>query len=197
VAKESALLQKDNYDLILEASSKKLAATITINKYLESHQHNFSDSELRRHFLNNKEDYNYSNDAFVLNFVEFNTEENAIKFRDIAISEGWDSALNSFGNDSTLILNVRNQIFNVSEIQSKRTMRVIKRLFKNEISLVVRTELNNFVIVQQVDKIVKNSVPKFKYIKQSVKNSYLILKQKELVRNYIDSLLSEKNVKIY
>lgn len=196
-ADERKLLNKTNYNQIIETSSKKLAATIAINEYLSKKNTKVSDSELRRYFSVNRDDYNYSNDAFVLNFVEFTEEESAIKFRNVAISDGWENSLNLFSSDSNLIVNVSNQIFNSSEIQSKRVMRVINRLYKNEISLVVKTELNNFVIVQQIDKIVKNSIPKFKYIKKNVADSYIVLKQKELIRNYLDSLISVKSVKIY
>ena len=85
----------------------------------------------------------------------------------------------------------------MSEIQSKPIIRVLKKLYNSEISLVIETELNNFVVVQQIEKISKDSLPQFKYVKNNVKKSFIMLKQRELIRNYLDSLLTQKNIKIY
>ncbi len=73
----------------------------------------------------------------------------------------------------------------------------MQKLLNGEISLVIETELNNFVVVQQIDKINQNSIPNFKYVKNDVYKSFLMLKQREIIRNYLDSLLTQKNIKIY
>jgi len=100
-------------------------------------------------------------------------------------------------NDSALVVNQQNTIYKLSEIQSKRIMRVLKELFNNEISLVIKTELNDFVVVQQIDKIDRNTVPKYNYVKENVKISFLVSKQRQQIRSYLDSLIAHRSVKIY
>ncbi len=197
ISTENNLLNNNNYQKIIKNSQKELAASIAINNYLNSNPVIIGEKELRKYFEENKSDYNLSYDSYILNYAEFSSEESAINFRDNAIENGWDKAIQSFVNDSTLVINSENRLYKLSEIQSERTLRVLKKLFKNEISFVINTELNNFVVVQQIDEIVKNSVPKFQFVKENVRNSLLVLKQREQVRLLLDSLINQKNVKIY
>jgi uncharacterized protein YeeX (DUF496 family) len=197
ISTENNLLNNNNYQKIIKNSQKELAASIAINNYLNSNPVSIGEKELRKYFEENKSDYNLSYDSYILNYAEFSSEESAINFRDNAIENGWDKAIQSFVNDSTLVINSENRLYKLSEIQSERTLRVLKKLFKNEISFVINTELNNFVVVQQLDEIVKNSTPKFQYVKENVRNSMLVLKQREQVRLLLDSLINQKNVKIY
>ncbi|MCB0730100.1 MAG: peptidyl-prolyl cis-trans isomerase [Ignavibacteriae bacterium] len=197
ISNENKLLSNENYFRIIENSKKELAAAVAIQNYLENNPIDVNESELNNYFQKNVDDFSFSDDGYVINYVEFKNESNAIKFRNKAISQGWESALSEFENDSSLVTILQNHTFKLSEIQSIRTSRVLSKLYKNEISLVVQTELNNFIVVQQIEKIAKNSVPKFEFIKDKVKTSFLILKQKELVNSYLDSLISQKNVKIF
>ncbi len=197
ISDEKNLLTEENYTKILEASGRELAASIAIDEYLNAHPINYSEADLNKYFTLNKGDYSFSEDVHVLNYIAFYNEENAISFRSNAISNGWANSLAGIVKDSILIESQQNRVLKLSEIQSKRTIRVLKKLFRNEISLVVKTELNNFIVVQQIDKIPKNTIPKFKFVKDNVRKSYIVLKQREQIRNYLDSLISHKNVKIY
>lgn len=197
ISTENDLLNKSNYDNILIESGKELSAAIAIDNYLKSHPIKYNDAELNKYFNQNKDDYNFLHDAFILNLVEFSDEENAIAFRNFAIANGWQKSFQKFRNDDSILDNFQNEVFKLSEIQSRRTIRVLQKLFPKEISLVVNTELNTFVVVQQIEKINKNTTPKFKFVKENVRKSYIVLKQREQIRNYLDSLIIQKKVKIY
>jgi hypothetical protein len=197
ISNDNQLLNKENYSKVLESSGRELAASIAINYYLNKHPVNYSEADLIKYFALNKDDYGFSDDVHILNYIAFNNEESAITFRNRAISNGWLNSLAGIEKDSALIENRQNSVFKLSEIQSKRTIRVLKKLFRKEISLVVKTELNNFIVVQQIDKIPKNTVPKFNFVKDNVRKSYIVLKQREQIRGYLDSLITQKKVKIY
>jgi hypothetical protein len=197
VAENNNLLNSENYDQIIKVTQKEIAASIAIEQFLKSHPIEFSESELRRFFNENKEDFKFAHNTYILNFISFSDEGSAIRFRNKAISEGWSAAFTSFKADTTMIENQENKIFNLSDIQSKIIHRVLQKLYNTEISLVINTELNNFVVVQQIDQIGKNDVPKFKFVRENVKNNLIRLKQKEKVRSYVDSLVNTMNVKIY
>ena len=197
ISKENDLLKDNNYGTIIRNSQKELAASIAINNYLSSKPLSIDERELKQYFNENRSDYNFSYDSYILNYAEFSSEESAINFRDNAIVNGWEKSIQSFLNDTTLVNNSENRLYILSEIQSERTLRVLKKLYKNEISFVINTELNNFVVVQQLDEIDKNSAPQFQYVKENVRSSLLVLKQREQVRLLLDSLINQKNVKIY
>ena len=197
ISEEKNLLNENNYNNILKASGKELAASIAINEYLEKNYMEYSESDLKKYFIEHKLDYSFSEDAHILNYIAFSNEESAIKFRNSAISDGWQKSLDILSNDTTIIINLKSQIFKFSELQSKRIMRVLEKLFNTEISLVIKTELNNFVVVQQIDKIGKNTVPKFNYVKENVMKSFQVFKQRQQIRSYLDSLIAHRSVKIY
>ncbi len=197
VAVEQNLLNQDNYYKILSNTKKELAAVIAIREFLKKKKINFSNEELLSFFKKTKNDYKNSSKIYVVNIISFNNEAKAINFRNKGIQIGWDKAVNLFKNDSSVIEIGINKVYQDFHIQSKVLSRILKGQYLNEISPVIKTELNNFVVVQQIDKIDKNSIPKFKYLKDKVRERYLMLKQKELVRFFIDSLITEKKVKIY
>ncbi len=197
ISKENNLLNNSNYENIIKNSQKELAASIAINDLLSSNPLIIEENELEQYFYKNRSDYNFSYDSYILNYAEFSSEESAINFRDNAIVNGWQKSIQSFLDNTTLIFNSENRLYKLSEIQSERTLRVLKKLYKDEISFVINTELNNFVVVQQIDEIAKNSVPKFQYVKENVRSSLLVLKQREQIRLLLDSLINQKNVKIY
>lgn len=196
ISEEKKLLNYENFDAIIKSSRKELSASIAIQDYLRLNPIKFTDEELKDYFNINVEDYNYSDDTYILNYVSFKNEESAILFRDDAITNGWESAIKNSNSDE-ILEGEQNKTFKLSEIQSKPIIRVLKKLYNSEISLVIETELNNFVVVQQIEKISKDSLPQFKYVKNNVKKSFIMLKQRELIRNYLDSLLTQKNIKIY
>ncbi len=197
VAVEQNLLNQDNYYKVLSNTKKELAAVIAIREFLKKKKINFSNEELLSFFKKTKNDYKNSSKIYVVNIISFNNEAKAINFRNKGIQIGWDKAVNLFKNDSSVIEIGINKVYQDFHIQSKVLSRILKGQYLNEISPVIKTELNNFVVVQQIDKIDKNSIPKFKYLKDKVRERYLMLKQKELVRFFIDSLITEKKVKIY
>lgn len=197
ISVEKKLLRHDNFDAIIESSKKELSASIAIQDYLNLNPINFTEGELKDYFKRNLEDFTFSDDTYILNLVSFGNEESAILFRDDAITNGWKNSIKNVDTYDAVIENVQNKTFKLSEIQSKPIIRVLKKLYNNEISLVIETELNNFVVVQQIEKISKNDQPQFKYVKKNVQKSFIMLKQRELIRNYLDSLLTKKNIKIY
>lgn len=196
-ASKHNLLKDDNFTSVLNETRQQLAASLAINNYLRMVKINLKDSELKEFFETNKDEYIFPVDIYIINKVLFDDLDNAIAFRKVAIFDDWKSAENNF-KDNEAILNISSKrLVKLSDIQSKRTIRIIKLLGRNEISPVIETEHNNFAIVQLIDKIEKGKVPKYDFIKSRVIDTYLQIKQRELIKEYVDSLLANSNVKIY
>ncbi len=197
VAKKKGILKKTEFNNVMKQTKKKLAASFAIKDYLSNNSYTYNSNQLLKFYNKNKNNFQLPTDAYILNSISFLNEANAIDFRNKAISKGWNNAVKEIVNKDDVVKSYKNKLVKISQIPSKRILRVLKEQFRNEISLVIKTELNNFVVVQQTEKIKKNSVPKFKYIKNEVEAMYKATKNKELVRNYINKLISEKQVKIY
>ena len=196
-AKKKNLLTDENFYDVIGNSSQELAANIAINEYLTNQKFNYSKSDLRKYYQDNKDDFSFGEDGYLINMISFNNEPKAISFRNYAIREGWNEALSLFEADTTILNVLSKKLFKLSEVQSKLVSRVLTSMFKGEISVVVNTELNNFVIVQQLDKINRNSIPKFEYVIDDVLSSYTIIQKRDMVKDFIDSLMVQQNVKIY
>lgn len=197
LAFEEKLVTKENYYRIIRESEKKLASSIAINNLLENHQINYTEDDLVDFYNSNKEDFIFGTDAFILNLISFKSEENAINFRNNAIENNWDEALTAFENSEELIDNYVNKVYRSSQIHSNKLLRVLMELFQDEISLVVETEPNNFVVVQMIDKVDRSTIPQFDYVKDRVKESYIFNSQKEMLKHFLDSLKLERKVKVF
>lgn len=197
IAEEDGLIKSEKFEQIITSAKKELAASFAIEKYLVQKPINLDESKLKSFYSKNKEDYILANDAYVINYAEFKDEQDAIKFRDYAIHSGWDESLKNNIKDLSLLRQEKHKVLQLAEIQSPRIIRVLKELFKNEISLVIKTELNNSAVVQYLDKLNQNNVPNFKYVKDDVARTYKIFMQQKLIRKFIDSLFTKKNIKIY
>lgn len=190
------IVNRKDFNFIIEKTKKELAASLAIQEYINSHPIQISQAELEDYFFKNRKNFEFSDDAYVLNLVSFKEEDKAIDYRNFALNQGWGKALSNL-NDSIIIENNQNKIYQLSHIQSKKIIRVLGELLLNEISPIIKTEQENFIIVQLISKIEKNTVPEFKFISEQVEKIYRIQKQRELIRTYISQLLSEEKVKIY
>jgi hypothetical protein len=66
----------------------------------------------------------------------------------------------------------------------------------NEISSIIDISNNEFIIINLMNKYSENTIPPFEAVKNLVKEKLTILKQKELIHNYLTELLSEHNLEI-
>lgn len=197
LAFEEKLVTKENYYRILKESEKELASVIVINNILETHPIKFTDDDLLEYYNSKKEDFVFGTDVFILNLISFRNEESAINFRNSVIESNWQIASEEIRNKKDLIEDYKNKTYRSSQIHSSKLLRILMELFQDEISLVVETEPNKFVIVQMIDKIDQSTIPQFEYVKDKVRESYILNSQKELISHFLDSLKIDKKVKVF
>jgi len=195
-AMENNLLDENNFYKIIEQSEKKLAASYVILDYLKRNKMEIRKEDLVKYFLANKENYRLPTDAYILNYICFTNEKDAIKFRSVTLLKNWQFAKEKNENKKNVLKEYIDKLVKVSDIQSKKLLRVLKELRRNETSIVIETELSNFVVVQLVNKLNKNDIPKLKYVKESVKITYAAQMNKKMVSNFINKLIMQKDVKL-
>ena len=104
-AVNDGLLDEDDYNSIIEKSSKELAAAIVLQSYIKDYQFDLKTEELKSYYEKNKNYFLLTSESYLINQVQFNDEEIAIQFRSLVIDGDWQKALNFFGKD-TMVSNL-------------------------------------------------------------------------------------------
>jgi hypothetical protein len=185
-----------NYISMIKRSERELARAKLIEKYLKDNPLNPTTEEVKNYFESYKSDFRLTDELYKLNIAYFINRESAVRFRNLLIESRWDNAIKTIKSDNTLIEEFANALLYSYQINPITFQRVVDNLLPNEVSIVFDSEPSKFVIVQFLEKYYRNSIPSFEFIQNIVRERYITLKQKELVKSYIESLISDYNVEI-
>ena len=195
-ADKEGITTREDYLNIVNKSSNELAAAMLIDDYVSKEKINYSDEDLIDYYESNKNYFRLNTDAYLINKVTFNNEDNAIKFRSLALDSEWKKAVSAFVNDSSLIINTESDLVEESNIYPVQLSRIIKDFYPGEISIVITNKPGYYYIVQLLNKLGKESVPPFEIIKTKVEKRFLAEKKKELVEEYLKNLYSQNEIEI-
>jgi hypothetical protein len=131
-----------------------------------------------------------------VNIIYFNDFDKAVQFRNIVIDANWNSSLNKYRMESSIISNATSQLLYKYQIQPLSLLRTVNNLQKDEVSLVIETEPSKFALVQLIEKLGKDSIPSFDDAREEVKERVTMIRRKEFLRTYIDKLITEHNLDI-
>ena len=192
-ADKEGITTREDYLNIVNKSSNELAAAMLIDDYVSKEKINYSDEDLIDYYESNKNYFRLNTDAYLINKVTFNNEDNAIKFRSLALDSEWKKAVSAFVNDSSLIINTESDLVEESNIYPVQLSRIIKDFYPGEISIVITNKPGYYSIVQLLGK---ESVPPFELIKAKVEKRFIAEKKKELVEEYLKNLYSQNEIEI-
>lgn len=195
-AVKEGITDKKEYKDLVENSKKELAVTFLLNKIYADEKENIDGKQIEEYYEQNQSDFKAFYDAYVINFISFNNEDKAIKFRSTLIESDWNRALNVFKGDSSIIKTSTNQIYYDYELQPSSLARIVKELNVNETSIVFNDEPGAFSVVQSVQEFSKGSLLPLEFVKDEVENRLIANKKDELIRNYIKELYSENNIDV-
>ncbi len=195
-AKEEGIVDQDDYKNVLKKSSQELAAAMLLNKYASSEKIEFSDSELLEYYERNKNSFQLSSDAYLINKISFNTEDKAIKFRSLAIESDWEKAAGVFVDDTSKLKSISAELIEERNLYPYQLMKIAKDLYPQEISIVITENAQYYSVVQILGKFPKGSIPKFEIIKQKIETRLLAEKKKRLTDYYLKELYSNNDIEI-
>ena len=195
-ADKEGITNREDYLNIVNKSSNELAAAMLIDDYVSKEKINYSDEDLIKYYESNKNYFRLNTDAYLINKVTFNNEDNAIKFRSLALDSEWKKAVSAFVNDSSLIINTVSDLVEESNIYPVQLSRIIKDFYPEEISIVITNKPGYYSIVQLLNKLGKESVPPFELIKAKVEKRFIAEKKKTLVEEYLKNLYSQNEIEI-
>ncbi len=195
-ASESGILETDQYKLLNELNAQQIAAALLLDEFYSENIPVINENNLRNFYEEHKDDFKLSDDLFTYNLAVFNDENAAINFRKQLMDNGWnDPALNDFG-ESNLLEFEKGKISNRSDITPIQLLRSLDKLLPGEVSIILFTDSDNYIIVQLIDKIEKGRIPEFEVIKKVVEMRYTVIKQRQKYNEFLQELYSKYNVEI-
>lgn len=195
-AEKEGITKREDYLNIVKKSSTELAAAMLIDDYVSNEKINYSDEDLITYYESNKNYFRLNTNSYLINKVTFNNEDNAIKFRSLALDSEWKKAVSAFVNDSSLVINTVSDLVEESNIYPVQLSRIIKDFYPEEISIVITTKPGYYSIVQLLNKLGKESIPPFDIVKIKVEKRFLAEKKKVLVEEYLKNLYSQNEIEI-
>jgi hypothetical protein len=195
-AEKEGITKRDDYLNIVKKSSTELAAAMLIDEYVSKEKINYSDEDLITYYESNKNYFRLNTNSYLINKVIFNNEDNAIKFRSLAIDSEWKKAVSAFINDSSLVINTVSDLVEESNIYPMQLSRIIKDFYPEEISIVITTKPGYYSIVQLLNKLGRESIPPYDIVKIKVEKRFLAEKKKLLVEEYLKNLYSQNEIEI-
>lgn len=190
------IIAEPNYISLVKRSERELAATLLIEKYLKNNPINPATDEIKKYFDVYKSDFRLTDDLYKLNLASFVNRESAIRFRNLLIESRWENTIKIIKSDNTLIEEFANKLFYSYQIKPLAFQKVVDNLLLNEVSIVFDSEPSKFTVVQFLEKYNRNSIPSFEFIQNIVRERFITVKRKELIKNYIESLISDYKVEI-
>jgi hypothetical protein len=182
------------YKQIIEDSQKELAAALMIKKFYEDNNPEVDEKSLESYYSSHSELFSLSSDALLLNRINFNSEDKAIRFRTAVIESNWNKATNAFKRDAAVIIN--NVLFDEQEIHPAPLLRIVKELEPKEISIVLNTYENIFSVVQLLEKYPQGTIPPFGVIKDKVTARFVAGRKEMLLKDYLENLYSQNDIEI-
>jgi hypothetical protein len=195
-AMKEGILQGKNYKRILDKSEKELAGALLLDKYGQNGKINIEPRDLLVYYKKNRDDFKVEEDSYLLNKIHFSNENRAIEFRSLLLDSDWQKALNVFHNDSTIISSSSNSLMKETDIYPVTLLRVVKRLYPLEISIVITEHPGYYTVAQVLNKYAKGSVLPFDIVKSEVEKRYLAGRRKLQVENYIKELYSDYEIEV-
>ena len=195
-AVEEGILEEEKFIRLVENSERELAVALLLNQYVSGENITVVPAELRVYFEENRDEFKLAKNSYLLNIIHFSDEERAVDFRSGFLSSGWDSTLNYFDGDSTIVDVWNKVLFKEQDIFPITMLRLVKRLHPPEISIVISEGSGYYSIVQVLGKYMKGSLPPFTVIKDEIEIRYLAEKRNQLIEDYIENLYSTNEIEV-
>ncbi len=195
-ARGQNILQDSQYLNLVEQMQKELASAMLLKKFFYENDITVSELELRGFFEENYKEFALYSDAVVLNLATFHDKKDAINFRSRLLKKSWKYVTEISGESLHLKLDEFEKLFYFHEISNLTVMRAVKNMNPGEVSIVLESEPGTFAVVQLVQQMDKSEIPDFSFVREDVKNRYMMIKRQLLYEDYINSLYSKYDVEI-
>ncbi len=195
-ALKEGITEDPEYKKLIENIKKEALIALYLARLSEDFDLSYSEDDLKKFYKDNLEEFRCGDDAFVINEIDFVSQDKALQFRSTLFETGWDNTLKVFKGDPTIRKNNNRKFLFANEIQPFAIYRVVANMQNNDISILIESEPGVFTIVQLVKNFLKDTIPDFEFVSDLVKERYLMKKRKVLTDQIIQKLYSKYDIEI-
>ncbi len=195
-AEKKGILKDDNFNAILQNEKRELAVSFLIRKYYDSNKPKYEQKDIEDYYNKHQSEFQLFYDSYYINLIDFNNEEDAIKFRSLLLESDWNKALNIFKSDSS-ILKVRTAVLlNESQIYPIALQRIVSDLNPQEVSIVINSQPGHYAVVQELQKFSKGTILPFDVSKDEAEKRLISQLKDDNLKSYIKDLYSNNDIEI-
>lgn len=192
----SGNIAKDQkFILLAERSKKELAGSMLLNKMANEEKFTCSESELKKYYEDNGEQFRYSDRSFVYNTASFGNSADAERFRRFAIDANWENAARQFKKDSSAEFS-GNMFRYAYQLESGLVYRVLSAMMPGETSLVFNVMPGKFIILRLNAAFAPNTVPSLEALRQQIEERVIERKRAEYMDNAVKELYKDAKIEM-
>lgn len=195
-AQSEGILDEDEFKMIIENSRKELAASFLIKNIVDDASIKFETENLEVFYENNKHLFTSRQKTFLINSVEFESEDQSVQFRTAAVESDWSKAMNAFSGNSAILVSNFKSLYSETDFFSAQLSRLINGLSQNEISIVFENENHHSEVIQLLQKYEPGDLMPFEVVQKDVEEEFLADKREEIIRTYLKDLYSNNEIEI-
>lgn len=190
------IVDKEEFKRIIQNSKKELAGSLLLKNFSDNATLSYEPQEVEEYYNLNKSEFRFGSNSYKLNIASFSNQDNAVQFRSLLLSKGWDNAAEQYSNNSTLLNVSDGVILSEQDIYPQKLARIVNGLHPLEISIVISDDAGYHTVAQVLNIFNKGTIPPFNDIKKTVEERFISLKKKQLIDNYVDELYSKSDIEI-
>ncbi len=195
-AEKKGILKDDDFNVILQNEKKELAVSLLIRNFFDSNKPKFEQKDIEDYYNKHQNEFQVFQDSYFLNLIDFNNENDAIKFRSLILESDWNKALNIFKNDSSITKVKTAILLNESQIYPAPLQRIVSDLSPQEVSIVLNFQPGYFTVVQELQKFNKGTILPFNVSKDIAEKRLISQLKNDNFKSYINDLYSNNNIEI-
>ena len=194
-AVDEGIINGTEYKRIIDESKKSLAGAMLLKQVSDKYDLNYNNDDLNKFFEAHKDEFKLLQNAYVLNLVEFNSEDNAIKFRGTVLEKGWNKAIEP-SEKFSFTKKLSNTMLREDEIYPTELKNVLGELNPQEISIIISPDSSSYTIAQLLDKYLAGTVPPFEFVKDKVERSFIDSEKQKIINEYIKRLYTNNDIEV-
>ncbi|MDI6767096.1 MAG: peptidylprolyl isomerase [Bacteroidota bacterium] len=199
-ASRKGIENDEQYQLQIRDVQRQLATQRFIERAVYGDTISLSDSLLMHYFEAHRAEFFIREDMIKLNYVIFNTREQASMFA-AKVSRGalWQDAISNVQNDSTLqaslLYHSENQFSTKQTINPPELWKIAATLNSNEVSFPVKTAMG-YCVLQPLDKKKRGDTAEFEIVRDEIRERVLIKERRNKYKKIINDLHRRYKVEI-
>ncbi len=195
-AKSEGIEKSDEFKKTIEESRKDLAIAKLLENHYNDNGSSLDQKDIEKYFEVHKNEFKTNDKYYLINFISFTNEDNAVHFRTTVLESNWSKALIAFKTDPSIYNEKSDWFLSEHEIEPITLLRLIQELNQDEISIVLSDDQNKYLVVQLLQKFDKGIVPPLNLISKSVEKRFLAEEKQDIIKNYIKDLYSKNEIDV-